>query len=95
VLLRRADGPKPRSDCGVYRFKQGFGGEFTPWIGAWDFPTNRVAHWGYTVAMPKLLDVMRRRHRQKLADSLRSSPMVGVDLDLGRDKRGPRPDIEL
>jgi hypothetical protein len=24
------------------RFKQGFGGEFTPWIGAWDFPTNRV-----------------------------------------------------
>ena len=48
---------------GVYRFKQGFGGEFTPWIGAWDFPTNRAAYWGYTVAMPKVLDVMRRRHR--------------------------------
>ena len=47
---------------GVYRFKQGFGGEFTPWIGAWDFPTNRAAYWGYTVAMPKVLDVMRRRH---------------------------------
>ena len=27
---------------GVYRFKQGFGGEFTPWIGAWDYPTNRA-----------------------------------------------------
>ena len=26
---------------GVYRFKQGFGGEFTPSIGAWDFPSNR------------------------------------------------------
>ena len=48
---------------GVYRFKQGFGGEFTPWIGAWDFPTNRAAYWGYTVAMPKVLDVMRRRYR--------------------------------
>jgi peptidoglycan pentaglycine glycine transferase (the first glycine) len=47
---------------GVYRFKQGFGGEFTPWIGAWDFPTNRAAYWGYTVAMPKVLDVMRRKH---------------------------------
>ena len=80
---------------GVYRFKQGFGGEFTPWIGAWDYATNRAAHWGYTVAMPKVLDVMRRRHRQKLADFFRSSPMRGADLDLGRDKRGPRPDIEL
>jgi peptidoglycan pentaglycine glycine transferase (the first glycine) len=48
---------------GVFRFKQGFGGEFTPWIGAWDFPTNRAAYWVYTVAMPKVLDVMRRRHR--------------------------------
>lgn len=47
---------------GVYRFKQGFGGEFTSWIGAWDYPTNRATYWGYTVAMPKLLDVMRRQH---------------------------------
>ncbi len=47
---------------GVYRFKQGFGGEFTPWIGAWDYPTSRIGYWAYTVAMPKVLDVMRRRH---------------------------------
>ena len=26
---------------GVYRFKQGFGDEFTPWIGAWDFLVHR------------------------------------------------------
>ena len=95
---------------GVYRFKQGFGGEFTPWIGAWDFPTNRTAHWGYTVAMPKVLDVMRRRHhgqavaglaipgipfadsrkmiahqQQKLTDLFRESPLVGLEIDLGRD----------
>ncbi len=47
---------------GVFRFKQGFGGEFTPWIGAWDYPTSRVGYWAYTVAMPKVLDAMRRRH---------------------------------
>ena len=40
--------------CGASLVKQGFGGELTPWIGAWDFPTNRTAHWGYAVAMPKV-----------------------------------------
>jgi len=54
---------------GVYRFKQGFGGEFTPWIGAWDFPTNRATYWAYTVAMPAVLDAMRRRHRGHAAAS--------------------------
>ena len=48
---------------GVYRFKQGFGGEFTRGIGAWDYPTHRAAYWAYTVAMPKVLDIMRGRHR--------------------------------
>jgi peptidoglycan pentaglycine glycine transferase (the first glycine) len=47
---------------GVYRFKQGFGGEFTPWISAWDFPTNRASYWGYSIAMPKVLNMMRRQH---------------------------------
>ncbi len=46
---------------GVYRFKQGFGGEFTPHIGAWDYPVNRGLYWAYTKAMPKVLDAMRRR----------------------------------
>jgi peptidoglycan pentaglycine glycine transferase (the first glycine) len=48
---------------GVYRFKAGFGGEFVPWIGAWDFPVNRSLYWCYTAAMPRLLDLARRRHR--------------------------------
>ncbi len=48
---------------GVYRFKQGFGGQFVPHIGAWDFPVNRRLYWAYTHAMPRLLDLMRRRHR--------------------------------
>jgi hypothetical protein len=51
---------------GVYRFMQGSSGEFTPWIGAWDYPTVRAEYWAYTVAMPKVLDTMRRRHRQDM-----------------------------
>jgi len=48
---------------GVFRFKLGFGGEFVPGIGAWDFPTFGPAYTAYTQAMPRLLDVARRRHR--------------------------------
>jgi peptidoglycan pentaglycine glycine transferase (the first glycine) len=50
---------------GVYRFKQGFGGEFVPHIGAWDYPTNRGLYWAYTVAMPRVLDRMRSRHNKE------------------------------
>ncbi len=53
---------------GVYRFKQGFGGEFVPHIGAWDYVANRPLYWAYTRAMPKLLDALRRRHRTTQAD---------------------------
>ena len=48
---------------GVYRFKQGFGGEFVSHVGAWDFPVNKGLYWAYTRAMPKVLDTMRRRRR--------------------------------
>jgi lipid II:glycine glycyltransferase (peptidoglycan interpeptide bridge formation enzyme) len=48
---------------GVYRFKVGFGGEFVPWIGAWDFPISHPLYWLYTVAMPRFLELARRRHR--------------------------------
>ena len=48
---------------GVYRFKAGFGGEFVPRIGAWDFAISRPLYWLYSVAMPRLLELMRRRHR--------------------------------
>jgi lipid II:glycine glycyltransferase (peptidoglycan interpeptide bridge formation enzyme) len=47
---------------GVYRFKEGFGGKFTEHIGAWDYPASKLWYWVYTVAMPRVLDVMRRRH---------------------------------
>lgn len=47
---------------GVYRFKQGFGGEFVRHIGAWDFPVSRFGYWLYTMVMPRALAMMRRRY---------------------------------
>ena len=33
--------------------------------------------------------------QQKLTDFFRESPFAGVEIDLSRDKGGPRPDIAL
>lgn len=52
---------------GVWRFKEGFGAQFAPHIGAWDFAVQPRLYVLYTEAMPRLLDLMRRRHRQALA----------------------------
>ena len=46
---------------GVYRFKEGFGGQFTRWIGAWDYAPRPTLYRSYTQAMPRVLDFMRRR----------------------------------
>jgi peptidoglycan pentaglycine glycine transferase (the first glycine) len=54
---------------GVYHFKQGFGGEFTRYIGAWDFPVSRFGYWLYTVMMPNLLAAMRWRYWRRLSNS--------------------------
>jgi len=48
---------------GVYRFKMGFGGEFVPHIGAWDYPASQPLYRLYRVAMPRLLGLARRKHR--------------------------------
>lgn len=47
---------------GVYRFKEGFGGRFTRWIGAWDYAPNATLYRAYTRVMPRVLAFMRRRH---------------------------------
>jgi peptidoglycan pentaglycine glycine transferase (the first glycine) len=47
---------------GVYRFKQGFGGEFVEHIGAWDWPVSRLGYWLYTGVMPRVLETMRRTY---------------------------------
>jgi peptidoglycan pentaglycine glycine transferase (the first glycine) len=50
---------------GVYRFKRGFGGQFVEHIGAWDYPASRFGYWLYTVVMPRVLTIMRRRYWQR------------------------------
>lgn len=55
---------------GVFRFKQGLGGEVICTLGAWDFPARRFLYWGYTQVLPRILNVMRRRGKQRTADSV-------------------------
>jgi len=50
---------------GVYRFKEGFGGQFARHIGAYDYPASRLLHRFYTVAVPRYLEVLRERNRRK------------------------------
>jgi len=51
---------------GVYRFKQGFGAGLVQHIGAYDFVNSRFWYWVYTVMMPRLLSLMRRRYWVRL-----------------------------
>lgn len=53
---------------GVYRFKQGFGGELQRWIGAWDYPLYPALYQVYAYLLPqamhglsRALVVLRRR----------------------------------
>jgi peptidoglycan pentaglycine glycine transferase (the first glycine) len=55
---------------GVYRFKQGFGASMVQHIGAYDYAASRPWYWVYTVLMPRLLALMRRRHWGRVRDRL-------------------------
>jgi lipid II:glycine glycyltransferase (peptidoglycan interpeptide bridge formation enzyme) len=50
---------------GVFRFKQGFGGDVVRTLGAWDYPLNPIGYRLYTSVLPRVLDIMRNRSRQK------------------------------
>lgn len=50
---------------GVFRFKEGLGGRVVRHIGAWDLPAQPLLYRLYTQTLPRLLDVMRRRGRQR------------------------------
>jgi peptidoglycan pentaglycine glycine transferase (the first glycine) len=45
---------------GVYRFKQGFGGQVVQGLGAYDYPANRPLYWAFTHALPRLRSIMRQ-----------------------------------
>jgi peptidoglycan pentaglycine glycine transferase (the first glycine) len=48
---------------GVYRFKQGFGGQVVQGLGAFDYPVNRPLYWAFTVALPRLRFLRQRLKR--------------------------------
>lgn len=55
---------------GVYRFKEGFGGEVIRFIGAWDLPIQRGAYFFYNRIMPRFLSWLRFRGKIRTRSSL-------------------------
>lgn len=55
---------------GVYRFKQGLGGQVMRTIGAWDLPLRPVVFRLYTQVWPRLMDLIRARGRVKTRQAL-------------------------
>jgi lipid II:glycine glycyltransferase (peptidoglycan interpeptide bridge formation enzyme) len=51
---------------GVYRFKEGLGGQVVRHIGAWDLPVRPMLYSLYTRILPRVLNVMRRRGRDRI-----------------------------
>jgi peptidoglycan pentaglycine glycine transferase (the first glycine) len=50
---------------GVFRFKQGFGGEVVRTLGAWDYPISPTSYRLYAIVLPKILNILRNRNRKK------------------------------
>jgi lipid II:glycine glycyltransferase (peptidoglycan interpeptide bridge formation enzyme) len=50
---------------GVFRFKEGLGGMVVRTLGAWDFTARPALYQLYTRILPRLLDVMRRRGKER------------------------------
>ncbi|MBI5954324.1 MAG: peptidoglycan bridge formation glycyltransferase FemA/FemB family protein [Chloroflexi bacterium] len=55
---------------GVYRFKEGLGGEVIRTLGAYDFAPNKLWYKLYAEVMPRVLDVMRSRGKEKTKQGL-------------------------
>ena len=55
---------------GVYRFKEGLGGEVVRTLGAWDFAPNPFWYKMYSEIIPRVLDLMRSRGKAKTRQAL-------------------------
>lgn len=55
---------------GVYRFKDGFGGQVVRTLGAWDFPLRPLVYKAYSQVLPRILEVMRTRGKTTTKRSL-------------------------
>jgi peptidoglycan pentaglycine glycine transferase (the first glycine) len=50
---------------GVYRFKEGLGGNMVRHLGAWDYPARPILYRLFSETLPRLLAVMRRHGQAK------------------------------
>ena len=50
---------------GVFRFKEGLGGEVVRTVGAWDFTPRPLLYTFYTRLLPRWLDILRRRGKKQ------------------------------
>ena len=55
---------------GVYKFKEGLGGEIIQTLGAFDFPTSKLAYTIIQEALPKIQYLTRRIRRRQIRDEL-------------------------
>jgi peptidoglycan pentaglycine glycine transferase (the first glycine) len=55
---------------GVYRFKDGFGGQVVRTIGAWDFPLRPLVYKAYGQALPRVLKILKARGKTATKRSL-------------------------
>lgn len=51
---------------GVFRFKEGLGGEVVRLIGAWDYPARPFYYQLYTNILPRILNLMRQRGKAQV-----------------------------
>ena len=55
---------------GVYRFKEGLGGELVRTLGAWDFAPSPLWYKMYSEIIPRVLDLMRSRGKARTRQAL-------------------------
>jgi len=55
---------------GVYRFKEGLGGQVRRTLGAWDYAPNALWYLAYTQVMPRVLNFMRARGKERTRTNL-------------------------
>lgn len=55
---------------GVWKFKEGFGGQFVRGLGAWDYAPSPLAYQLYTGVLPRVLAVWRRRGQAQTRQAL-------------------------
>lgn len=55
---------------GVWKFKEGFGGQIIRGLGAWDYAPSAISYRLYTGVLPRVLDLLRRRGQAQTRQAL-------------------------